>query len=183
MTPSKRLVIIEASPTWPSFWVELVVKYLPPSAGKLERCEFNPRVPLEEGMATHSCILAWRIPWTEEPSRLQSMESQSWAWLKRLSSTTHLITVGLEHLCRSAPRNLGGEFWLSPRAPLFQCTVSCGGGFQKRTVHCVASENNKTEGQDRCLCDHEPRPPEFQKCNPQACRKNAGRWMALLRGA
>ena len=26
--------------------------------------------PLEEGMATHSSILAWRIPWTEEPSRL-----------------------------------------------------------------------------------------------------------------
>ena len=30
--------------------------------------------PLEKGMATHSSILAWRIPWTEEPSRLQSME-------------------------------------------------------------------------------------------------------------
>ena len=30
-------------------------------------------VPLEEGMATHSSILAWRIPWTEEPGRLQSM--------------------------------------------------------------------------------------------------------------
>ena len=29
--------------------------------------------PLEKGMATHSSILAWRIPWTEEPSRLQSM--------------------------------------------------------------------------------------------------------------
>ena len=32
--------------------------------------------PLEEGMATHSGILAWRIPWTEEPSGLQSMGSQ-----------------------------------------------------------------------------------------------------------
>ena len=31
----------------------------------------------EEGMATHSSILAWRIPWTEEPGGLQSMESQS----------------------------------------------------------------------------------------------------------
>ena len=30
----------------------------------------------EEGMATHSSILAWRIPWTEEPGRLQSMGSQ-----------------------------------------------------------------------------------------------------------
>ena len=33
--------------------------------------------PLEEGMATHSSILAWRIPWTEEPGGLQSMGSQS----------------------------------------------------------------------------------------------------------
>ena len=31
---------------------------------------------LEEGMATHSSILAWRIPWTEEPVGLQSMGSQ-----------------------------------------------------------------------------------------------------------
>ena len=29
--------------------------------------------PLEEEMATHSSILAWKIPWTEEPGRLQSM--------------------------------------------------------------------------------------------------------------
>ena len=32
--------------------------------------------PLEKDMATHSSILAWRIPWTEEPDGLQSMESQ-----------------------------------------------------------------------------------------------------------
>ena len=32
--------------------------------------------PLEEEIATHSRILAWRIPWTEEPGRPQSMESQ-----------------------------------------------------------------------------------------------------------
>ena len=31
---------------------------------------------LEKEMATHSSILAWKIPWTEEPGRLQSMESQ-----------------------------------------------------------------------------------------------------------
>ena len=33
--------------------------------------------PLEQGMATHFSILAWRIPWTEEPGGLQSMGSQS----------------------------------------------------------------------------------------------------------
>ena len=32
--------------------------------------------PLEKEMATHSCILAWRIPWTEQPGGLQSMGSQ-----------------------------------------------------------------------------------------------------------
>ena len=32
--------------------------------------------PLEEGMATYSSILAWRIPWTEEPGGLQSIGSQ-----------------------------------------------------------------------------------------------------------
>ena len=32
--------------------------------------------PLEEGLAANSSILAWRVPWTEEPDRLQSMGSQ-----------------------------------------------------------------------------------------------------------
>ena len=32
--------------------------------------------PLEKEMANHFSIIAWKIPWTEEPSRLQSMESQ-----------------------------------------------------------------------------------------------------------
>ena len=33
----------------------------------------SPEAPLEEEMATHSSILVWKIPWTEEPSRLQFM--------------------------------------------------------------------------------------------------------------
>ena len=39
--------------------------------------------PLEKGMATHSSTLAWRIPWTEEPGRLQSMrlKKKRWGWL------------------------------------------------------------------------------------------------------
>ena len=36
----------------------------------------GPEDPLEEEMATHSSILAWEIQWTEEPGRLESMESQ-----------------------------------------------------------------------------------------------------------
>ena len=38
--------------------------------------------PLEEGMATHSSTLAWRIPWTEEPGGLPSRVTQSQAQLK-----------------------------------------------------------------------------------------------------
>ena len=36
----------------------------------------GPEDPLEKGMATHSVILAWEIPWTEEPGGLQSTGSQ-----------------------------------------------------------------------------------------------------------
>ena len=46
--------------------------------------------PLEDSMATHSSILAWRIPWTEEPGGLQSMELQSWTRLKWLSMNTQV---------------------------------------------------------------------------------------------
>ena len=35
--------------------------------------------PMEEEMATHSSLLAWRVPWTEESDGLQSIGSQSWA--------------------------------------------------------------------------------------------------------
>ena len=45
---------------------------------------------LEKEMATHSSILAWKIPWTEEPGRLQSMGLQS---RTRLSDFTHSLTV------------------------------------------------------------------------------------------
>ena len=34
------------------------------------------KIPLEKGMSTYSSMLAWRIPWTEEPGGLQSMGSQ-----------------------------------------------------------------------------------------------------------
>ena len=42
---------------------------------------------LEKGMVTHSSVLAWRTPWTEEPGRLLSMGSQSQT---RLSDTTDI---------------------------------------------------------------------------------------------
>ena len=46
---------------------------------------------LEEGMAIHSSILAWRIPWTEEPGTLQSMESQRVGHNWRNGAHTHRL--------------------------------------------------------------------------------------------
>ena len=50
-----------------SFQVALVVKNPPANAGDMR---LGREDPLEEGMATYSSILAWRISWTEEPGRL-----------------------------------------------------------------------------------------------------------------
>jgi len=64
-----------------------VVKNLPANAGDGRDAvrSLGREAPLEEGMATHSSLLAWRIPWTEEPGRLQSIWSQSRARLTLLS--------------------------------------------------------------------------------------------------
>ena len=51
------------------------VKYLPTMRETQVR-SLDQEDLLEKGMATHSSILAWKIPWTEEPGRLQSMGSQ-----------------------------------------------------------------------------------------------------------
>ena len=53
-----------------------VAKHLPPVQEMPVR-PLGREGPLEEGMATHSSILAWRVPWTEEPGGLQSIGSQS----------------------------------------------------------------------------------------------------------
>ena len=54
-----------------------MVKNLPANAGDLRDMGSIPgsEDPLEESMATHSSILAWRIPWTEEPGGLQNTGS------------------------------------------------------------------------------------------------------------
>ena len=53
-----------------------MVKNLPANAGdaREEGSILGQEDPLEEGMPTHSSIFAWKIPWTEEPVRLQSMD-------------------------------------------------------------------------------------------------------------
>ena len=56
----------------------LVVKNLPANAGDWGDMDSIPggEDPLEEGMDTHSSILDWRIPWTEEPGGLESIGLQ-----------------------------------------------------------------------------------------------------------
>ena len=49
--------------------------------------------PLEKGMATHSSILAWRIPWTEEPDGLQSMRSQRLGLNWEANTALHFMTI------------------------------------------------------------------------------------------
>ena len=49
------------------------------------------RVPLEKEIATHSSTLDWKIPWMEEPGRLQSMESRHRTRLKRLRFHFHRL--------------------------------------------------------------------------------------------
>jgi len=47
-----------------------------PAMQEIQVQSLGQEVPLEKGMATHSSILAWRIPWTEEPGGPQSTRSQ-----------------------------------------------------------------------------------------------------------
>ena len=59
-------------------WASLVAQSVKnPPAMQETRVQFlGQEDPLEKEMATHSSILAWEIPWTEEPGRLQSMGSR-----------------------------------------------------------------------------------------------------------
>ena len=69
-------------------------------------------------MAPHSSTLAWKIPWMEEPGRLQSMGSQSWTWLSDFTFNFHfsLSCIGkgngnpFQCSCLENPRD-GGAWW------------------------------------------------------------------------
>ena len=64
------------------------------------------RNSLEEGMAAHSSILAWRIPWTEEPEGATVHGvTESWTWLKWLSTHAHMITTSKRILIISFIKN------------------------------------------------------------------------------
>ena len=61
-----------SQPQWASL-VAQMVKSLPARQREAQVRSLGGEDPLEQGMATHSSLLAWRIPWTEKLGRLQSM--------------------------------------------------------------------------------------------------------------
>ena len=62
----------------PSFWASLVAQMVKnlPVVWETQVWSLGWEDPLEKGMAAHSSMLAWKIPWTDEPGKLQSMGSQ-----------------------------------------------------------------------------------------------------------
>ena len=89
--------------------VAQTVKRLPP-VQETQVQSLGPEDLLEKEMATHSSILAWKIPWTEEPGRLQSMGLQSRA---RLRDFTFTCTFKGLRAWPLAPRAEGTSFLAS----------------------------------------------------------------------
>ena len=108
-------------------------KYICVSGPKLQRCnpifegdygkwawvwatDMSLSKPLEKAMAPHSSTLAWKIPWMEEPGRLQSMGLQRVRhdWATSLSLFTFMLGEGngnlLQYSCLENPRD-GGAWW------------------------------------------------------------------------
>ena len=78
-------------PDWASQVVQVIKNPLA-NAGNIEDLGLIPGSgrSLEDDMATHSSILAWRIPRTEEPGGLQSIGLQSWTHLKQVTMAWHI---------------------------------------------------------------------------------------------
>ena len=86
--------------------VAVLVEKPPANAGEVRDMGFIPgwEDPLEKGMATHSSILAWRIPWTERPGGLQFPGvAKSRTWLKRLSTQACLTSLPFQSPGRPSP--------------------------------------------------------------------------------
>ena len=100
------LIVCYGLPWW------LVVKNPPANAGEVGLIPGSER-PLEKEMATHSSVLAWEIPWTEETGQLQSM------------SRTWLGTAAGDGLARSFSKQIFEPEYLGskPTLPLARCVT------------------------------------------------------------
>ena len=110
------------SDTTTNIWASLVaqtVKTLPAMQETRIR-SLGWEYPLEKGMATHSSILAWGIPSTEEPGGLQSMESQSWtqlstaqhskSWSPVIEIMAMILITGTAEICCPFMLSLNGDW-------------------------------------------------------------------------
>ena len=113
---------------WAS-WVAQMVKNLPTSAGDVGLISGLEDTP-EKGMTTRISILVWKIPWTEEPGGLQSMESQRVGhdWARK-------------HALRrcGATRTLTHYWWECKMVQLFKKTL-----WQVLTKHILAIQSSKS---------------------------------------
>ena len=83
----------KVTPSVLAFEVAQVAKKLPADSGNARDMDLIPglgKIPLSKIMATHSTVLTWKVPWTEEPCGLQSMESQR---LRHDWTHTHMPSV------------------------------------------------------------------------------------------
>ena len=88
---------------WTFFGLSRWPKNLPANAGEVRVQSLGQENPLKQEMATHSSILAWRIPWTEESDGLQSVGSQrvGHGWSNFTHTLADFLQEGLchVHLC------------------------------------------------------------------------------------
>ena len=68
--------------------------------------------PLEKEMAAQSSIIAWIVPWTEEPGRLQSMGSQSQTWLSDFTFFSFSFDSHVSHMSPSPATEVLFHLWL-----------------------------------------------------------------------
>ena len=73
----------------------------PPAKQEMQVWSLGQEDPLEKEMATHSRTLAWKIPWTEDPGRLQSMGSQR---VGHDSATSFSLLLWQKHVKTSRQR-------------------------------------------------------------------------------
>ena len=91
--------------------VMLVVKNLPANTRDIR--DMGQEDPLEEGIATHSSIFAWRIPWTEKPGGLQSMGSQIVRHdLRHLSMHTYKADCTFYCSTIAVQNHTSGSWWV-----------------------------------------------------------------------
>ena len=86
--------------------------------------------PLEKAMAPHSSTLAWKIPWTEEHDRVQSMGSQRVGhdWAPSLSLSTRLLSliiISLPEILNCYPWKIAWRYrWVAAKRSVSQCWIS-----------------------------------------------------------